>query len=262
MSTRTPKHIFLSVIRALFLRELEMRFSVGRTGLFWTFFEPFLQILLFVWIHYIIKSMGGGHFSFNYTVFIASGFIPFNMFRAILSSSSGAFIANKGLFAYRQIKPIDTIIARALVELFLTAIIIVMFLFISLMLGVEDFLPKNTAASLLALLWLWVFSTSIGILVAIGNVFFISVGKLVSISTFALLIFSAVFFPIISLSPSGQEILLYNPLTHFMEMIHGYYVIGLDDRFVDYRYMLLWTLAPLFVGIWLYSLLAKRIVSL
>jgi len=45
-------------------------------------------------------------------------------------------------------------------------------------------------------------------------------------------------------------------------MIHGYWIDALDDRFVDYRYMLLWTVTPLFVGLWLYQRLEKRIISL
>jgi capsular polysaccharide transport system permease protein len=46
-----------------------------------------------------------------------------------------------------------------------------------------------------------------------------------------------------------------------MEMIHGFYITGLDDRFVDYHYMLYWTVIPLFIGLWLYVRLEKRIIS-
>ncbi len=76
-----------------------------------------------------------------------------------------------------------------------------------------------------------------------------------------LLIGSAVFFPIISLPPAAQEILLYNPLVHFMEMIHGYYMVELDTHFVDYHYMLMWTIVPLFMAMWLYTKLQERIIS-
>ena len=183
------------------------------------------------------------------------------MFRAILSSSAGAFQANKGLFSYKQVKPIDTIIARALVELFLSVIIIMMFLAIGIFLNIDNVFPDNTPMVFLGYMWLWVFSVSLGLLVSVGNTFFISVGKMVSISTFGLLFFSAVFYPVVSLPPAAQDALLYNPLTHFMEMIHGFYMEALDDRFVDYRYMLLWTIVPLFIGLWLYRMLERRIVS-
>ncbi len=98
-------------------------------------------------------------------------------------------------------------------------------------------------------------------MVAIGSTFFDSISKIIGILSFGLMIFSAVFFPLISIPPEAQEVLLYNPLVHFMEMIHGYYIPELDDRFVDYRYMALWTITPLFMGTWLYIKLEKRIIS-
>ena len=55
--------------------------------------------------------------------------------------------------------------------------------------------------------------------------------------------------------------LLYNPLVHFMEMIHGNFLYDYDDRYVDYSYMALWTLPTLFVAIWLYILLERKIIS-
>jgi len=88
-----------------------------------------------------------------------------------------------------------------------------------------------------------------------------SIGKFIGIISFTLLIFSAIFYPIISLPSAAQDILLYNPLVHFMEMIHGFWLDELDTQFVDYLYMLEWTLIPLFIGIWLYYRLEKRIIS-
>jgi capsular polysaccharide transport system permease protein len=261
---RKPFIVFVSVVRALFLREIEMRISSGRSGLFWTFFEPFLQIFIFVSIRIaIIERQGGSaHASnFDYAVFMASGFIAFNMFRHILSSSVGAFNANRGLFSYKQVKPIDTVIARTLLEMFLSAVILTIFLAIGLFFHFDNTVPKNIPMVALGFAWLALFGFSVGLLAAVGNVFFISVGKFISVISFALLIFSAVFFPLISIPPAARELLLYNPLVHFMEMIHGYWIDELDDRFVDYRYIALWTITTLFLGLWFYRKLEKRIIS-
>jgi len=235
--------------------------SVGKAGLFWTFFEPFFQIFMFISLRMLIISNTGQASNFDYAVFMASGFIAFNMFRNILSGATGAFTANKALFSYKQVKPIDTIIGRVMVELFLTSIIVFIFLAIGFFLQTSNLFPENILMVFAGYLWLTVFSFAIGLLVAVGNTFFISIGKLIGIISFPLLILSAIFFPLISLPPAAQEILLYNPVLHFMEMIHGYYIYELDDRFVDYQYMLLWTVIPLFIGIWLYNMLEKRIIS-
>ena len=263
MILRKPLHVFSAVIRALFLRELELRMSAGKTGLFWTFSEPFFQIFIFIIIRLIIVN-GTGQSAithYDYAVFMASGFVAFNIFKSILSTSSGAFMANKALFSYKQVKPIDTIVGRVMIELFLSSIIMFIFLLIGFFFQYDNFLPDNTLLVFAGYLWFVIFSFAISLVVAIGNSFFLSIGKFISIISFGLLIFSAVFFPLISLPPVAQEILLYNPLVHFMEMIHGAYLDGLDDRFVDYHYMLLWTVIPLFVGFWLYIKLEKRLIS-
>jgi len=254
---RKPLFIFFSVIKALFLRELESRISQGKSGLFWTFTEPFFQVFVFVALRSALIQSS----SYNVPLFMAVGFVPFAMFRSILSSSSGAFMANKGLFNYKQVKPIDTILSRALVELFLTCIVAMIFLVIGFFLHFDNLLPENTLMVLFAYFWFWIFAIGIGLIVGIGNTFFVSIGKIVSISTFGLMIFSAVFYPIVTLPPAAQEILLYNPLVHFMEMIHGSYLYELDTQFVDYRYMLLWTVIPWFIGIWLYEMLERKIIS-
>jgi capsular polysaccharide transport system permease protein len=265
LKKRSSLKIFLSVIRALFLRELEMRFSSGKSGLFWTFFEPFLQIFIFVSIRVAIanaKGTSANATNFDYAVFMASGFVAFNMFKHILNKSAGAFTANKGLFVYKQVKPIDTLISRLLVELFLTTIIISIFIAIGLLFGYENTIPKNILMVIASYLWLLCFSFGVGLVVAVGNTFFMSIGKFINVISFALLIFSAIFYPLISLPPAAQELLLYNPLVHFMEMIHGYWIDELDTSLVDYEYMLIWTIVPIFMGMWLYNKLEKRIISL
>lgn len=263
MRVRNPLQIFLSVEKALFLRELNTRISVGRTGLFWTFIEPFFQIFLFILIRIAIMSSSGstgGGFNYDFVVFMASGFIAFNMYKSTLSNSNGAFAANKALFSYKQVKPIDTIIGRLLLELFLTSIIILIFLSLGFFFNYE-IVPENLPMVVLGYLWFLLFSFSIGLLVAVGNAFFMSIGKFVNMINMPLLFISAIFFPVESVSPVVQEVLLYNPIVHFMEMIHGYYIYELDDRFVNYRYMLLWTIIPLFMAMWLYKKLEKRIIS-
>lgn len=260
MIVRKPIDIFFAVQKALFLRELGRKTSVGKLGFFWLFFEPFAQVSFFIFIRVtMIESQSEGS-NFDYAVFMAAGFIAFNMFKTILSSSTGAFSANKSLLNYKQVKPIDTILGRVLLQVFITSIIVLIFTFVGFLLEYE-INPQNLLLVFFGYFWFLIFSFSIGLIVALGNVFFISIGKFISIISFGLLIFSAVFYPLISLPTLAQDILLYNPLVHFLEMIHAAYIPELDDRFVDYRYMFLWTVIPLFVGTWLYIRLQKKIIA-
>jgi capsular polysaccharide transport system permease protein len=198
---------------------------------------------------------------YSYAVFMASGFVVFNIFKQILSKSIGAFDANKALFSYKQVKPIDTILARVLVEFFLISCVIVVFFMIGFLFDIENFVPKNILMVFITIIWFVIFSLGIGLLVGIGNFFYMSIGKFVNIISFLLLIFSGVFFSLSSVPPIVRDLLLYNPLTHFMEMLHGFYLYGLDDRYVNYSYILYWTMIPYLVSLWLYLKLEKRIIS-
>lgn len=259
MVKRSSFKIFLAVQNALFLRELSMRFSSGRMGIFWTFFEPFFQIMVFVLIKLLLFNSGDNHFDF--AVFLALNFTAFNMFKNIVIKSTGAFKANKALFLYKQVKPIDTIVARTMVEVFITAIIILIFLFIGFYFDFDMAIDDLSMVSF-GFLWLIIFSFSFAVVVAVLNVFVESISKIVGFFMTALMFGSAVFYYIEILPLELQHWLMYNPLTHFMEMIHGFYFESLDDKFVSYEYISLWTITLLYIGLWLYVKLEKRIISI
>ena len=251
-----------SVINALFLRELKARFTSSQAGLFWTFFQPFFTTAIFVGMHSIISGSHGQQ-SNDYAVYMAVNLIPFFFFRDLLTKSAGAFKANKGLFIYKQVKPIDTIIARVLVEGFITLIVILAFLTIFYMLNI-DINPKDLTVTIIGILWLIFFGFGLGILIAVGNLFYDFVGKIIGVISLPLMLLSAVFFSIQSIyqkSPIVAKLLLYNPVAHFMELIHGSFFYDLDTRFVNYEYMAIWTFAPFAIGIWLYISLEEKIIS-
>lgn len=259
MVKRHYLQIFFAVQKALFLRELNMRFSVSRVGIFWTFFQPFFQVLLFVMIK--IFLFGRSAENFDYAVFLALNFTAFNTFKNIVNKSMGAFTANKGLFVYKQVKPIDTIIARSMVEVFISGIIILVFIMVGVYFD-YDMNVKNLGMIFLGFIWLIIFSFSTALFLAVANTFLPSIKNIIGFIMYALMLGSALFYTVDMLAPELQTIILYNPLTHFMELMHGSYFYTLDTKHVDYTYISFWTLSLLFIGLWLYTKLEKRIISL
>jgi len=258
MVKRSSFKIFLAVQNALFLRELSMRFSSGRMGIFWTFFEPFFQILIFVLIKLLL--FGSEENSFDFAIFLALNFTAFNLFKNIVVKSTASFKANKALFLYKQVKPIDTIIARSMVEVFITSIIIVIFLSLGFYFDF-DMNIEDLSMVTFGFVWLILFSLALGVFMAVLNVFVDSIGKLINFFMTALMFSSAVFYSVDILPIDIQGWIMYNPLSHFMEIIHGFYFDSLDDHLVSYDYILAWTLSLLYIGLWLYIKLEKRIIS-
>ncbi|SFV70022.1 Polysialic acid transport protein KpsM [hydrothermal vent metagenome] len=258
MAKRSSFKIFLAVQHALFLREVNVRFSAGTMGYFWVIFEPLLQIFIFVTVKVLLF---GSNSSLDYPVFITLGFVGFNFFRHIVDQLMGAFPANKGLYSYKQVKPIDTIISRVLVEFLVTFIIVVIFVFIGLYLGF-DMNVENLGMLLLSFLWLTLFSIGLGLFFAVISTFYDSLKKVIKLVLSPLMFVSAVFYSMQNMPQSLQDLLYFNPLAHFMELLHAYYFDVLDDGFVDYNYLLMWTLIPLYIGLWSYYKLEQRIISL
>jgi capsular polysaccharide transport system permease protein len=258
LKQRSSWQVQKSVLYALFLREVNVRFSAGKLGYFWVIFEPLLQISIFVTVKVMLF---GSNSTLDYPVFITLGFIGFNLFRHIVDRAMSAFSANKGLYAYKQVKPVDTIIARVLTEILITIIIMILFVLFGLYFNF-DLNIQSLGMLIFTFIWLILFGLSFGLFIAVIGVFFDSFQKVVKLVLSPLMFVSAIFYSMQDIPQTLQEILYYNPLVHFMEMLHANYFYSLTDDFVNYQYMLIWTVIPLFMGLWLYQKLEKRIVSL
>ena len=195
----------------------------------------------------------------SYPVFLATSFISYNMFRNITFKSMNAFNANKALFVYKQVKPFDTIISRTIIEVALAIIITIILLCIGLYLGL-DVTCKNIFGVIVGFLWIALFGVSLGILFAVLSTFYENFEKIIKLAFLPMFFLSGLFYTAESLPQIAREILLYNPIFNFMELIHGEYFFPLDTRYVDYNYLLLWTLIPLFLGLWLYKKTERKII--
>jgi capsular polysaccharide transport system permease protein len=125
-----------------------------------------------------------------------------------------------------------------------------------------DMNVENLGMLLLSFVWLTLFAIAFGLFVAVLSAFYDSLKKVIKLILSPLMFVSAIFYSMQDMPQSLQDLLYYNPLAHFMELLHANYFLVLDDAFVDYNYMLMWTIIPLYVGLWSYSRLEKRIISL
>ena len=258
MTKRTSFTIFKSVIIALFLREIQTRFGSQKLGYFWAIFDAMLMVLVFAGL----KSAMSGKFmpGIDFPVFLATGFLAFFLWKNIVSKSIGAFSSNAALFNYIQVKPIDTIITRVLVEVLVSTMATLVFIGIGLYLDF-NINVKDFNMVMLAVAWLCLFGFALGLLSAVIGTFYETFTKLVNVVMTPLLFISALMYTVDSLPPVLREIILYNPLVHFIEMIHGNYFTVLDTQYVDYEYMFYWTFIPLFLALYFYTRSEKKVIS-
>ncbi len=257
MNKRTSFEIFKSVVLALFLREVQTRFGTKKLGYFWAVFDAMFMVLVFAGLKSAIssKSMPG----IDFPVFLAVSFLAFFLWRNIVSSTMNAFSANKALFAYKQVKPFDTLVTRLFLEILVSAVATLIFIAIGLYLGL-DLSVKNFNMVIFAVLWLCLFGFAIGLVSAVFAYFYEFYAKVIGVVMATLMWISAIMYTVDSLPPVIRKYILYNPLANFMEMIHGFYFHTLTTQYVDYEYMLYWTLIPLWIGLFFYKRSEKRIL--
>lgn len=108
---RSSLAVTLSVWRALMLREALSRLFATRISWAWLLFEPVFHVA------YLLLLYGAAHVhsigNLDTPIWIMVGIQAYFLFRKTADQVAGAAADNGALFAYRQVRPIDTLIARA-----------------------------------------------------------------------------------------------------------------------------------------------------
>jgi capsular polysaccharide transport system permease protein len=206
------------VVNAIAQRELRLRAAKGVMGIASVFVEPLVLILTFVLLRVFIRASASADY-INPILWLALGFIPFFMFSDVALKALGGVSKSSDLYFYRRIKPLDTLLANALLT---TQIFGVLMLVI--MAGV--------------FIWEWSFPVeSLGLLISwfiIISVLGFGVGlntlivghRLPILAWFmkmtvrrVLLWTSCIFFPISFIPDQFRGWILWNPLAHGVELM-------------------------------------------
>lgn len=256
---RSAWEIQRAVFLALFVRELKTRFGGRWLGVFWVLVEPLahLSILLLIFAFIRHRLLPG----VDYSMFVLTGLIPFFMFRNLALRGMEAVDSNRGLFGYRQVKPIDPMLARALLEVSLYSVI-----YGTLLVGLgwlgTDVLPVRPLELMGVSAVLIVMGFSLGLVCAVLTDDLPELRSFVRIVFIPLYLLSGVMFPVSTLAEGALDWLIWNPVLHILEISRGYYFPGYHviSR-VDLAYPVAFTLLMLSLGLALYRLRRHRLLA-
>jgi capsular polysaccharide transport system permease protein len=249
---RDPLHIQRAVLFALFVRDLRSRVQGRWEGLIWTVFEPLAHVLV------ILALVGFRQHAVSpnveLPVFLVTGMIPFFMFRNLARRLPLVVGQNRGLFAYRQVRPLDAMAARAAVEIGLYSAVYATALGLLGWLGYHcvPHAPLELAGVSVVLLALGVGLALIFVVVQNNRP---RVANTISLSFLPLYLLSGVIFPVHHLGPDVRELLLWNPVLHLIELSRFYFIpqhMLLPGAGLGYPAA--WALATLALGMALYRL--------
>jgi capsular polysaccharide transport system permease protein len=235
LANRTPWQIQKSVVFALFLRELKTRFGSYKFGYFWMLLEPMAHIVVLSLIFSYARDRS--LFGIDFPVFLVTGILPFLMFKNIALRVMDGVDANRALFAYRQIKPMDTFTARALLDTFLAQVVYALILAGMAWVGLD--VPfRDPFTVIFAMVLLVLMGLGLGMIFCVFTHFMPEAKTLIRIAFLPLYLLSGAIFPVAMLPREFLPVLLWNPLLHAIEWMRGAF-------FVQYR--MLDAISPLFV---------------
>lgn len=256
---RSSLEVAMAVWRALFLREAAARLTVGRAEWVWAILEPVLQVAMLMAVFSLLrdKSMPGVEFA----MFLAIGVLGFSMFRTIAQRCIGAIEANRGMFTYRQVQPVDAGLVRCVLEGVLQVLAIIILLVCSYIAGFSV-IPVDPLYFITAIFLLWVFGSGFGLILSAGSRLIPEIGKVATVLFVPLYLTSGVFFRPEMAPPAYREYLLLNPVVHGIEglragMFPAYH--PLPD--ISLTYLAGAGIVVVFLGLALQVRLARRLAT-
>lgn len=250
--------IMFATISALLLRELQTRFGQFRLGYLWVFIEPLLTIGVMLIIFGTIRHQVAP--GIDFVVFLVNGIIPFFMFRTGVMQSMSAVQSNKGLLSYKPVKPIDTVLARNILELLLKFVAYIAFSLVLLWFGFKISF-ENIPQLLGFWILLFIFMLGCSLVFMVVADFSSEIQKFLSAFFLILYLLSGVIFSIKIIPPEFREYLLYNPLIHIFELMR--HAVSPTYTLVDgisLSYFIMWLIGALFIGLLMYKRFEKRMV--
>lgn len=255
---RNPLHVSFAVWKAIFLREALDRLFDMRAAWFWLLIEPVLHIGFLVFVFTIIRMRTVGNA--DVAVWIIVGMLAFFLFRRTAVQVTYAVDSNRPLFTYRQVKPFDPVLARAVLEAFLMSIVSIIIIGSAILLGYQAW-PHDALLVLQANLGLWLFGIGYGLVASVLMELVPEMEHVLKILMLPLYLISGVIFPLATIPQPYLDLLLLNPIAHGLELARaGFFPYYHTVQGLSMEYLYAWGVSGIFLGLVLYRRFALQLV--
>jgi ABC-type polysaccharide/polyol phosphate export permease len=220
---------------ALVVRERKTRFSGGALSSLWAFVTPVGWIVIVVLAFQYLGRAVPIHAPM--ALFVASGILPYAVFRQTISSLMRAVIANRYLSYIQPVGPADILLASALLEL-LNTIVLAVLLFGGMLLVLAAPLPADPLRVMLGLAVAWALGAGFGHLAATLGQWSDTLSRAIPLALRPMFWLSGVFFTATELGGQAQAALWWNPLFHAIEILREGFFLGYVSPISDAWYPL------------------------
>ena len=233
------------VIGALLMREIITRYGRNNIGFLWLFVEPLLMTLIIVLLWKFIRA--DQYSTLNMVAFVITGYPLVMMWRNVSNRAIGAISANASLLYHRNVRVLDTLFARMLLEIAGATIAQIAIVGVLILIG---WIPTPADVFYMLMAWLLMAIFAIGLGLVICSIAFKveAFGKIWGTFSFVMLPLSGVFFFVSSLPQQAQQYVLWMPMVHGTEMFRQGYFGASVVTYESISYIVLCNLVLLLLG--------------
>lgn len=254
---------FKSIVKAVFIKEVKVRFFYkGYLSYFWIIGDTIipLLVLLFIWggIRGMTTRMG-----VPVEIAIISGWLPYHFFAKTITSNVNIIDANEALLSFKQVKIFSILVARTLLEGFITLCAFIILYLVFLYLGVGQ-MVYNYLLLTGGLVILVMFSIGVSLIASVVTFYFMELRVLIASILRVLMLVSGVVFPIEIIPQPYRSYLYYNPILQVISFIRSSFVqYEIPDKSsgLDLNYLILCTLLSLILGLIFYRFTEKSFIT-
>ncbi|MGQ8821044.1 ABC transporter permease [Bibersteinia trehalosi] len=244
------------VIGALLMREVITRYGRRNLGFLWLFIEPLLMTLLITLMWNFIRA---DKFStLNIIAFMITGYPIAMMWRNTSNRTIGAISGNLSLLYHRNVRVLDTIITRVLLEVAGASIAQILIMALFILIGWID-MPQDALYMIFAWLLMALFALGLGLIICSIAQKFEMFGKLWGTLSFLMLPLSGAFFFVHTLPQQAREYAQWIPMINGTEMFrHGYFGETIPT-YENISFLLICDLAMIWFGLMMVRNFSKGI---
>lgn len=209
------------IIYALLMREILTRFGRHNIGFLWMFVEPMMFTLGVTALWTATNSLHGSNLPI--AAFALTGYSSVLLWRNMPARCIGAIAPNLALMYHRNVKIMDVFAARLLLEAAGATISFVVLSTVFILIGLIE-PPEDLLEVMQGWLMLAWFGSALGLLMGSLSEEYELVDKLWHPASYLLFPLSGAAFLVDALPVRAQEIILYLPMVHGVELVReGYF---------------------------------------
>ena len=243
----------------LILRDIRIRYKQALLGIGWAIFQPLCLMILFSFVFSKVSKVNTGEIP--YPVFAFAGLVPWQFFQMGIATATGSLVQNMALvtkiYAPRQVFPLAAISSK-LIDLGVAFVVL-------LLLMIYFRIPLYSTV-----LWLpfilcvqLIFMTGLGLISAMGNLFYRDVGYVMNTFLTLWMFATPVVYPLPPDGLIGQILFRVNPMTSILIAYRDVLLRGISPNWADFGPSFLVCLSVFVVGWYCFSrlqyLFAERI---